>query len=56
MLYTGMLREFASYGFIVIAINHNDGSCMYTLGEPITYDKPEKEDHEPQIMGNEDGP
>ena len=32
MIYSGMLRELASYGFLVIAINHNDQTCMHTLG------------------------
>jgi hypothetical protein len=27
LAYTGLCREFASYGFLVIALNHNDGSC-----------------------------
>ena len=32
MIYSGILRELASYGFLVIALNHNDHTCMYTLG------------------------
>ena len=32
MIYSGLLRELASYGFLVIALNHNDHTCMHTLG------------------------
>jgi hypothetical protein len=32
MNYSGLCREFASYGFLVIALNHNDRSCEYTTG------------------------
>ena len=35
MLYSGILRELASYGFLVIALNHNDQTCMLTLGKPV---------------------
>ena len=35
MFYSGILRELASYGFLVIALNHNDGSCLYTMGDPL---------------------
>ena len=32
MAYTGMLSELASHGMLVIAINHNDKSCLSTVG------------------------
>ena len=35
MMYSGVLREFASHGFIVIALNHNDQTCMHTKGRPV---------------------
>jgi len=30
MKYSGILREFASHGMLVVAIDHQDGSCDYT--------------------------
>ena len=42
MLYSTLLRELASHGFLVVAINHNDRSCMCTLGGPLS-DKIEEE-------------
>ena len=36
MNYSGLCREIASYGFLVVAINHNDGSCEYTTGKEKT--------------------
>mmetsp|Transcript_38066 Transcript_38066/g.49978 ORF Transcript_38066/g.49978 Transcript_38066/m.49978 type:complete len:84 (-) Transcript_38066:843-1094(-) len=39
MSYCAILGELASQGFLVIALNHNDGSCMYTMG-------PNSEDNE----------
>lgn len=32
MNYSGICRELASYGFLVIALNHNDRSCLFTKG------------------------
>lgn len=32
MNYSGLCREFASHGFLVIALNHNDRSCEFTTG------------------------
>ena len=29
-LYTGLARDLASHGFLVISLNHQDGSCIYT--------------------------
>ena len=53
MMYSGMLRELASYGFLVIALNHNDQTCMHTLGNL----KEEQEGElQPKIMGNSEGP
>ena len=34
--------ELASHGYIVFALNHNDGSCNYTEnldGDPVYFDK-----------------
>ena len=31
-MYTGLVAELASYGFLVIVLNHNDQSCPYTIG------------------------
>ena len=31
MMYSGLCREFASHGMLVIAIDHLDGSCDYTI-------------------------
>jgi predicted dienelactone hydrolase len=28
--YSGLLKDLASYGYIVFAINHADGTCIYT--------------------------
>jgi predicted dienelactone hydrolase len=28
--YTGLQRDLASHGYIVFAINHADGTCIYT--------------------------
>ena len=36
-----LMRELASYGYIVFSMNHKDRTCMYTetrSGTPITYD------------------
>jgi len=33
--YSGLCREFASYGFLVISMNHNDGSCQFTTGRKV---------------------
>ena len=52
MLYSGILRELASYGFLVVALNHNDQTCMHTMGLPVD----EKEKSPAQINGNSDGP
>jgi hypothetical protein len=30
MQYSGLFREFASHGMLVVAIDHQDGSCDYT--------------------------
>lgn len=41
MDYTVLCRELASYGYIVFALGHQDGSCSYTVGangESIFYD------------------
>ena len=35
MNYSGLCREFASYGFLVIALNHNDHSCEFTTGKEV---------------------
>ena len=35
MNYSSICREFASHGFLVIALNHNDRSCEYTTGAEI---------------------
>ena len=36
MNYSGICRELASYGFLVIALNHNDRSGEYTTGQEKT--------------------
>ena len=54
MLYSGLMRELASYGFLVIALNHNDQTCMLTLGKPV--EKPKEDQTQPKIMGNSQGP
>ena len=56
MLNASMLREFASYGFFVIALNHNDRSCVYTLGEQEKEESDHEDDHQPKIMGDSEGP
>ena len=57
MAYSAILSELASYGFLVIALNHNDGSCMFTVGEPQEADEDDPfAGAEPKIMGNEEGP
>lgn len=36
-----IMRELASYGYIVFSMNHKDRTCLYTetrSGSPITYD------------------
>lgn len=33
MNYSGLCREMASYGFLVVALNHNDRSCEYTTAQ-----------------------
>jgi hypothetical protein len=36
--YTGLLKDMASHGYIVFALNHADGSCIYTensLGDEV---------------------
>ena len=35
MNYSGICREIASYGFLVIALNHNDRSCEFTTGKEV---------------------
>lgn len=35
MNYSGICREIASYGFLVIALNHNDRSCEFTTGPEV---------------------
>ena len=35
MNYSGICRELASYGFLVIALNHNDRSCLFTKGSQV---------------------
>lgn len=35
MNYSGLCREYASYGFLVIALNHNDRSCEFTTGKEV---------------------
>ena len=35
MNYSGLCREFASYGFFVIELNHNDRSCEFTTGKEV---------------------
>lgn len=53
MMHSTLLREMASHGFLVVALNHNDGTCSYTQGGPAS-DK--IEDPVPKIMGNSEGP
>lgn len=53
MIYSGLLRELASYGFLVVALNHNDQTCMHTRGPPVN---DSAEDVKPKILGNKDGP
>ena len=53
MIYSGLFRELASYGFLVVALNHNDQTCMHTKGRPLAE---AVEDIKPKILGNEDGP
>ena len=53
MIYSGLLRELASYGFLVVALNHNDQTCMHTRGSQ-TNDA--VEDAKPKILGDTNGP
>ena len=34
--YSGFARDMASHGYIVILINHQDGTCFYTEKEDVT--------------------
>lgn len=46
--YSTTCRMLASYGYLVITINHNDGSCSYTEkedGTAIPYDNTKKWGH-----------
>lgn len=39
--YTALFKDYASYGYIVIALNHQDESCVVTYNsndKPIFYD------------------
>ena len=46
MSYTGILAELASYGFLVIALNHNDQSCTHTVG----HEQEVEEQHAPDTV------
>ena len=38
--YTGLAKDLASHGYLVIMLNHQDGTCMYTEtkeGKPMFY-------------------
>ena len=48
MAYSAMLSEIASYGYLVISINHNDKSCTHTIGY-------EQEVEEDKIIDSADG-
>ena len=40
--YSGIARDLASHGYLVVAINHRDGSCFYTEredGTPFLYER-----------------
>ena len=45
----GHNREFASHGYITFALDHHDGSCMYTEkedGTPLYFDFKRAYDYE----------
>jgi len=52
-LYFGLLREFASHGFLVISIDSHDGTCMFTTngekGDEVKY-KVMKEGNDPVVL------
>lgn len=56
MVYSTMLRELASHGFLVVALNHNDQTCMHTLGRPKDQMEEEEEETKSKIMGDASGP
>lgn len=53
--YSGLLKDMASHGYIVFALNHMDGTCIYTedsQGKPGSiefYDYFDKENRKRQI-------
>lgn len=52
---SAMLAELASYGFLVIALNHNDKSCSYTYGhdEEVEEEKAPDSISGPQVAKKE---
>lgn len=41
-IYSGLARDLASHGYIVLLLNHLDGTCFYTEDEngvPVTFDQ-----------------
>lgn len=40
--YSGIARDMASHGYVVILLNHKDGTCFYTEkedGTPVMYER-----------------
>lgn len=52
IVYSGILAELASYGLMVIALNHNDQSCTYTMGpeQEVQIERPPESESGPQTI------
>ena len=47
MLNAALMREMASHGYFVVAIDHNDQSCSLALGKPVRKEGGKEEEKRP---------